>query len=108
MAVQPATGPAPAVEVSAPARPEYVGVRLALAAAWADPTIPDVADDALLAELYPPSFGDFDSLAKAETIVALVDELGLPEDVLRAGSAETALALGGSIGDLERYIAVHA
>jgi phenylpyruvate tautomerase PptA (4-oxalocrotonate tautomerase family) len=91
------------VAASPPSDAEIDGVRAALAADWGAPEIQDVPDDALLAEVYP--LGDFDSLAKAETITTLIEVLGLGEDALRIGSAETAAALAGSIGDLKRFVA---
>lgn len=90
------------VAAPAPSDVKVTGVRAALAADWGGPEIQDAPDNALLAELYP--LGDFDSLAKAETITTLVEVLGLTDDALRIGSAETAVALG-SIGDLERFVA---
>lgn len=97
----------PVVDASPPAAGSAArGVRAALAEDWGVPAIEDVPDDALLADLYP--LGDFDSLAKAETITVLIEALGLDERGLRNGSAETAAAFAGSIGDLERFVAAQS
>lgn len=106
LGVRPTTTEPMAVVAPTPGAAKVNGARAALAADWGVPEIEDVPDDTDLADIYP--LGDFDSLAKAETITMLVEALGLDQNALRIGSGETAAALAGSIGDLERFVAGRA